>query len=194
MRYKGEYGPSELLDPSTNVFHPLAPLIPALAAQPRGAFLFADPKPPPILWSTSAVADADAAMSDDADGKWVDDDASDDDDDDAFPSPPPPSFLDPSSVPLPTVGQVKVMIPGRGFTTFAVRALSLLALPGSPRQLLADRHEVLAVGTNSQASPMRTSDETRQALSELVAALHGPGSEGEGVLVSNALGLVVVAP
>lgn len=44
---------------------------------------------------------------------------SDDDDEEegAFPKPPPPSFLDPSDV---SPADVKVMVPGRGFTTFSV--------------------------------------------------------------------------
>jgi hypothetical protein len=43
---------------------------------------------------------------------------------------------------------------------------------------------------------MRKAPAIRQALSELVAALHGAGSQGAGILAddSTAVGLVVVAP
>lgn len=131
---------------------------------------------------------------------------SDDDEDEergAFPKLPPPSFLDPSDV---SPADVKVMVPGRGFTTFSVSGsysntslfATLLPLAAFADDLVL--HTALAccpaVLGFRQASPMRQSDANKQALRELVAALHGTGSEGEGVLCaepSAKTGLVVVA-
>jgi hypothetical protein len=118
---------------ATNVFHPLEPLIPHLESYPRGAFSFADPQSPAKLWATPV----DATMSD-GEEHWEDEQESEEeeeDDDGTFPSPPPPSFLDPSSIPLTALGQVKVMIPGRGYTTLAVRARGQIPDVGCGRPL-----------------------------------------------------------
>lgn len=72
----------------------------------------------------------------DAEEQWEDvqeSEEDEDDDDGAFPSPPPPSFLDPSSVEPAVFGQVKVMIPGRGYTTLAVRSTCRGSCGGSLR-------------------------------------------------------------
>lgn len=223
MRYKGEYKPSELLDPvcpakallisrnlltrlfllqATNIFHPIEPLVPHLDQHQRGAFSFVDPQPPAMLWSMLS----DVSM-DDAEEHWVDEEDSDDEGegDGAFPRPPPPSFLDPTEVSPVALGEVKVMIPGRGYTTLSVRATSACccrgfdaradhAVPHAGFALFPPlpRPRTFALG---QASPMRKIPAIRQALSELVAALHGPGSHGPRVLAddSSTVGIVVVA-
>ncbi|KAL7420005.1 Arginyl-tRNA--protein transferase 1 [Cryptotrichosporon argae] len=96
MRYKAEYEPSYLLDPGTNVFHPLStPLETYLRAHPAGYRPFIDilaldrtevaaMKPA----STAKAGDMDVDVDEDEEGEKVDE----------WPDPSPPGMADPAAV------------------------------------------------------------------------------------------------
>ncbi|KAI9636382.1 arginine-tRNA-protein transferase [Dioszegia hungarica] len=102
MRYKSDYSPSFLLDPGTNVFHPLNPTVDNyLQHHPYRPFLdIPTEEPPPKSTSTSDVASAtakDADMDDDEDSEEEDEDPSEPSML-FFPSPPPPGFANLSGI------------------------------------------------------------------------------------------------
>lgn len=134
MRYKGQLRPSELLDPGTNIFHPLAKIAPYLDAYPRGYFAFdqlppSSPSPLSPLpasstpKSTSQIPSSPASSTSDFDSE---EDEDEDEGDRRLPySPPPPSFLDTRTIPRSVISQVRVLIPGQGYTNYLVCILSL---------------------------------------------------------------------
>ena len=83
MKYKGEYQPSELLDPETNRFYPWTHVKPLLDTDTHASF--SNPQPPSSRPRPRKVPTKDAEESDEEDLP--------------FPSPPPPGFLDPDSLP-----------------------------------------------------------------------------------------------
>ncbi|OCF32593.1 hypothetical protein I316_05773 [Kwoniella heveanensis BCC8398] len=108
MRYKSEYAPSELLDPGTNVFHPLSPdLEKFLVDHPTGYFPFESilehhPSAtlPAVTRYKSPKVEADI-IGDDEEMTSDRDDSDDEEEVDvstSWPSPSPPGFADPSSL------------------------------------------------------------------------------------------------
>lgn len=55
MRYKGEYKPSQLLDPGTNIFHPIETVVPILEAYPNGYHPFAQRHPESTVTDSSSI-------------------------------------------------------------------------------------------------------------------------------------------
>ena len=83
MKYKGDYQPSELLDPETNEFFPWTHVKPLLDANTHASFSNPQSSPPPPSLRDTPTTNEEVS----------------DDEDLPFPSPPPPGFLDPNDLP-----------------------------------------------------------------------------------------------
>lgn len=105
MKYKGEYQPSELLDPETNTFYPWSHVKPILDAHPHASFSRAQFTSPPR--SVDVVTEEDDDESDDEELP--------------FPSPPPPGFLDPITLPVSIIQSTLILQRNR-LVPFPVRS------------------------------------------------------------------------
>ncbi|KAI5454117.1 Arginyl-tRNA--protein transferase 1 [Naganishia albida] len=104
MRYKGEYAPSELLDPGTNKFYPLDVAVKIIDKRPHGYTPF-DTNPdsletlvgdPPLTAGQSPTKDKSVKMRTHA----------------TWPKPPPPSFMNPEAIPATYLRKLVVFLDG----------------------------------------------------------------------------------
>ncbi|WWD21514.1 hypothetical protein CI109_106000 [Kwoniella shandongensis] len=108
MRYKSEYSPSYLLDPGTNVFHPLsAKLENFLKLHPRGYFPFQEIE---LEVDKSSKTDISKRQSEERPSDDSDEEEDEDERPTKWPSPPPPSFADPKSFSEAEIDQLLVLI------------------------------------------------------------------------------------
>ncbi|GFZ47726.1 hypothetical protein JCM24511_05473 [Saitozyma sp. JCM 24511] len=160
MRYKSEYSPSYLLDPGTNIFHPLsAELDKFLQLHKSGYHPFASFDAP------SADVDQQQAVSGQGEEIPVDTDVEMDEYEsiDGFPTPPPPGFDDPSAVSEGEIDSLLVLMQSGGLMRRAPRLIKLQdlefvnpeAIKGSIRELVA------AVGLERMARSTSDVDELK---------------------------------
>ncbi|ODN79676.1 hypothetical protein L202_03607 [Cryptococcus amylolentus CBS 6039] len=128
MKYKSEFGPSFLLDPGTNVFHPLSTKLEKyLVDHPRGYRPFID-----IRKEAEGVEDHDASSAlpnpkdDHEPGTNKDEDSDEEEDPVDFPSPPPPSFADPAAFSKEELDQVLVLLSMKGRQLFTISDLEFV--------------------------------------------------------------------
>lgn len=125
MRYKGEYHPSYLLDPGTQVFHPLTPRLDKGLARIKGYKPFEEIE---AMAEDEVAGLPEPTMSERIE---VDEDVGggragggDDDNNNKaeFPTPPPPGFLDPASLSAATMDSLVTFLsePKHGIVPYKV--------------------------------------------------------------------------
>ncbi|WVQ76004.1 hypothetical protein IAR50_005640 [Cryptococcus sp. DSM 104548] len=138
MKYKSEFGPSFLLDPGTNVFHPLSmKLEKYLVDHPRGYRPFTEIEED---IQDSRGQGPSASTPKPKDDLVEEDENPDEEDPVNFPSPPPPSFSDPTLFSKQEVDQVLVLLSMKSRQLFTISDLEFVDpkhVHETVRQLLA---------------------------------------------------------
>lgn len=171
MLYKGEYEPSFLLDPGTNAWHALTPKLAAYLAAHGGYTPLASIEGMSDGQVAQWKANRQSPAVEDADpeGAGAGSESEDEDDEAEWPTPPPPSFLDPDTIPSPTLAKVMVAISSGGG---GGSGGSLMALPyGKFQRYLTTtgrrrvRELVAALGPDMLAAEGRGEEGTKAMLS-----------------------------
>ncbi|GHJ84169.1 hypothetical protein NliqN6_0571 [Naganishia liquefaciens] len=104
MRYKGDYSPSQLLDPGTNTFYPLQDAVKVIDKRPRG-YTPLDTNPD-TLQIPGSLEDPEIAANEKSE-RWPRRETLE-----VWPDPPPPSFMDPHRIPVDYLEKLLVFVKG----------------------------------------------------------------------------------